>query len=256
MIGIAAMALVAIAAYATQLGFHERMARFGLALILGGAFGNLIDRAVFGLRRRLRRRLLGRHPFLGVQRGGLGDYDRRDPGPARHDRARTATCIPSCLRSAGSRSTPTASCSRPRTCSGLQFALVRARTRGLDPNRVMDLGIWIIISALAGAKLLLLVVEFDTFSSNPAELLTLLRSGGVFYGGLIAAVVVALWYLRTPPDADVDGHRRLRAGHRARPRHRPDGLLLRRLLLRHGRPTCRGRSRSTTDARRRTSARR
>ena len=48
MIGIAAVALVAIAAYATQLGFHERMARFGLALILGGAFGNLIDRAVAG----------------------------------------------------------------------------------------------------------------------------------------------------------------------------------------------------------------
>jgi signal peptidase II len=48
MIGIAALALVAIAAYATQLGFHEKMARFGLALILAGAFGNLIDRAVFG----------------------------------------------------------------------------------------------------------------------------------------------------------------------------------------------------------------
>src|SRR6187200_3427464 len=79
---------------------------------------------------------------------------------------------------------------------GLQFALVRARKRGLDPNRVMDLGIWIIISALAGAKLLLLIVEFDTFGKNPKELLTLLRSGGVFYGGLIAAVVVALWYLR------------------------------------------------------------
>jgi signal peptidase II len=48
MIAIAAIALVAIAAYATQLGFHERIARFGLALILGGAFGNLIDRAVAG----------------------------------------------------------------------------------------------------------------------------------------------------------------------------------------------------------------
>ncbi len=48
MIGIAAIALVAIAAYATQLGFHQRMARFGLALILGGAFGNLIDRAIAG----------------------------------------------------------------------------------------------------------------------------------------------------------------------------------------------------------------
>ena len=48
MIGIAGIALVAIAAYATQLGFHERLARFGLSLILGGAFGNLIDRAVAG----------------------------------------------------------------------------------------------------------------------------------------------------------------------------------------------------------------
>lgn len=79
---------------------------------------------------------------------------------------------------------------------GLQFALVRARARGLEANRVMDLGIWIIISALIGAKLLLLIVEFDTFRQDPRELLTLLRSGGVFYGGLIAAVAVALWYLR------------------------------------------------------------
>ncbi|HEX6974653.1 MAG TPA: prolipoprotein diacylglyceryl transferase family protein, partial [Vicinamibacterales bacterium] len=74
---------------------------------------------------------------------------------------------------------------------GLQFALMRARTRGLDPNRVMDLGIWIIISALVGAKLLLVIVEFDTYK-HPAELMTLMRSGGVFYGGLIAAVAVAL----------------------------------------------------------------
>ena len=48
MIGIAAIALVAIAAYGAQLGFHERLARFGLSLILGGAFGNLIDRAAAG----------------------------------------------------------------------------------------------------------------------------------------------------------------------------------------------------------------
>ena len=79
---------------------------------------------------------------------------------------------------------------------GLQFALVRARRRGLDAQRVMDLGIWIIISALVGAKLLLLVVDFKQFTQNPRELLGLARSGGVFYGGLIAAVGVALFYLR------------------------------------------------------------
>jgi phosphatidylglycerol:prolipoprotein diacylglycerol transferase len=79
---------------------------------------------------------------------------------------------------------------------GLQFALIRARARGLDAQRVMDLGIWIIVSALVGAKLLLLVVDFDQFSRNPSDLLGLARSGGVFYGGLIAAVIVALVYLR------------------------------------------------------------
>jgi phosphatidylglycerol---prolipoprotein diacylglyceryl transferase len=79
---------------------------------------------------------------------------------------------------------------------GLQFALVRAKARSLDPARVMDLGIYIIISALVGAKLLLLVTDFQTFRSNPAELFNLLREGGVFYGGLIVAVSVALLYIR------------------------------------------------------------
>src|SRR4051812_14864093 len=79
---------------------------------------------------------------------------------------------------------------------GLQFALVRARAGGLDAHRVMDLGIWIIVSALIGAKLLLLVVDFRYYTRNPRELLDLARSAGVFYGGLIAAVVVALVYLR------------------------------------------------------------
>ena len=48
MIGVALVALIAIAAYGVQLGSHERLARFGLALILGGAIGNLIDRAFVG----------------------------------------------------------------------------------------------------------------------------------------------------------------------------------------------------------------
>jgi phosphatidylglycerol---prolipoprotein diacylglyceryl transferase len=79
---------------------------------------------------------------------------------------------------------------------GLQLARVRARARGLDANRVLDLGIYIIIAALIGAKLLLLVTDLRSFSSNPRELLTLARSGGVFYGGLILAVVVAVIYIR------------------------------------------------------------
>lgn len=78
---------------------------------------------------------------------------------------------------------------------GLRLAMSRARRWGLDANRVLDLGIYIIIAALVGAKLLLLVVDFDQFRQSPWDLLTLARSGGVFYGGLILAVSVAFWYI-------------------------------------------------------------
>src|SRR5258706_16385219 len=80
---------------------------------------------------------------------------------------------------------------------GLQLALRRARARQLDGTRVMDLGIYVIISALLGAKLLLFIRDFQAFRNNPAELLNLLREGGDFYGGLVFVCVGPLLYL--PP---------------------------------------------------------
>jgi len=79
---------------------------------------------------------------------------------------------------------------------GLQLGVMRARKAGVDPARVMDLGIYLIIAALVGAKLMLIAVDWDYFRSQPRELLSLVRAGGVFYGGLIAAVAVGLWLVR------------------------------------------------------------
>ena len=45
---VATAALVGIALYAARMSSHQRLARVGLALILGGAVGNLIDRLVLG----------------------------------------------------------------------------------------------------------------------------------------------------------------------------------------------------------------
>src|SRR5258706_3691772 len=80
---------------------------------------------------------------------------------------------------------------------GLQLALRRARARQLDGTRVMDLGIYVIISALLGAKLLLFIRDFQAFRNNPAELLNLLREGGDFYGGLVFGFFVASLGIRS-----------------------------------------------------------
>jgi phosphatidylglycerol:prolipoprotein diacylglycerol transferase len=80
--------------------------------------------------------------------------------------------------------------------TGLYVASRQARKAGLDANRVADLGVYVLIAGLLGAKLLLVVVDFQHYREHPEELFSIFQSGGVFYGGLLAAFPVAAWYVR------------------------------------------------------------
>jgi phosphatidylglycerol:prolipoprotein diacylglycerol transferase len=71
-----------------------------------------------------------------------------------------------------------------------------ARRQGLDGQKVQDLGIASIIAGLVGAKLLLVIIDFDQYRASPRALLDVLQSGGVFYGGLLGALPVAWWYIK------------------------------------------------------------
>jgi phosphatidylglycerol:prolipoprotein diacylglycerol transferase len=79
---------------------------------------------------------------------------------------------------------------------GLWVAGREARRAGLDANRVSDLGIYVLIAGLLGAKLLLVLLDWRFFMGHPAELWSVVQSGGVFYGGLLAAFPIAWWYAR------------------------------------------------------------
>jgi phosphatidylglycerol---prolipoprotein diacylglyceryl transferase len=72
----------------------------------------------------------------------------------------------------------------------------QARKEGLDSTRVADMAVYVLIAGLVGAKLLLLIVEWPYYAANPRELLSLVQSGGVFYGGLLLALPVAWWCTR------------------------------------------------------------
>ena len=100
-----------------------------------------------------------------------------------------------------------------------------ARREGLNPDHVVDLGVYVILGGLLGAKLLLLAVDWDFYTRQFTNIreegggaigqalgflggageiigtlarmaLSLLQAGGVFYGGMIAGVLVGLWYMR------------------------------------------------------------
>jgi phosphatidylglycerol:prolipoprotein diacylglycerol transferase len=68
---------------------------------------------------------------------------------------------------------------------------------GLPRERVYDLGLWILLAAIVGSKFLMLFTEPE-YREDPARLISLdfLRSGGVFYGGFITAVVAGYFLIR------------------------------------------------------------
>jgi len=78
--------------------------------------------------------------------------------------------------------------------AGLSVSARAARQQNVDAARVYDMGLYIAISALVGSKALLLITDISYYWSNPKEMFSLatLRSGGVYYGGFILAVIVGL----------------------------------------------------------------
>lgn len=73
----------------------------------------------------------------------------------------------------------------------------RAPEYGIDRETAVDMGIWLILSGLLGAKLLLLVVEGPGYYLTSFRgLLELFRAGGVFYGGLLGALVAAVFFVK------------------------------------------------------------
>jgi phosphatidylglycerol:prolipoprotein diacylglycerol transferase len=69
---------------------------------------------------------------------------------------------------------------------------------GLNAEHITNLGLYCALAALAGAKLMMLVVDAGYYWEHPRRILSLetLQAGGVFYGGLLGALAVAAWYLR------------------------------------------------------------
>ncbi len=68
--------------------------------------------------------------------------------------------------------------------------------KGLDRDKFFDMGFWVVISAIVGARLFHVLVYWDHYSSAPSEILKLWNGGLVFYGGFLAAVAVCVYFLR------------------------------------------------------------
>ena len=82
--------------------------------------------------------------------------------------------------------------------AGLWIAARLGGRAGLNVDAITNLGIYCALSAIAGAKIMMFLIDVPYYVRNPGEIFswTTLQAGGVFYGGFLAALGVSWWYIR------------------------------------------------------------
>lgn len=78
---------------------------------------------------------------------------------------------------------------------GLWLAVREANRRGVDGEIIMDLAVWVIPSAILGARLYYVLFQWDYYVLNPASILAIWEGGLAIHGGLIGAFLAGYIYL-------------------------------------------------------------
>ena len=85
--------------------------------------------------------------------------------------------------------------------AGLWTASRRGMRDGLHPEQIIDLGPWLIVGAIVGARTLYVITYWDRLIKDPlfpgapwTEVFMVQRGGLVFYGGLIGASLGCILY--------------------------------------------------------------
>ena len=79
----------------------------------------------------------------------------------------------------------------------LWLAARLAARDGLPKQRIYDLGLYVLAAGLVGSKALMVITEWNDYGGDWRRMLSVdfLRSGGVFYGGLLAAVAASVIFM-------------------------------------------------------------
>jgi phosphatidylglycerol:prolipoprotein diacylglycerol transferase len=84
---------------------------------------------------------------------------------------------------------------------GLWISVRNSEKQGIKAENAWDFGIALVLAGILGAKILYIILDWRSghvYGQNLREIFTFdtLQAGGVFSGGLVAALIVAWWFLR------------------------------------------------------------
>lgn len=79
---------------------------------------------------------------------------------------------------------------------GVYLATREAKRRGLNPDLVLDMVLWILPAAIVGARIYFVIFQWDYYSMHPAEIPAVWLGGLAIHGGLIGAFIAGYIFAR------------------------------------------------------------
>lgn len=76
------------------------------------------------------------------------------------------------------------------------LAYKHADESGINKERVIDLGIVMLIGGIVGARIVYIALNFKYYMANPLEIVNLTKGGLVWYGAFIAGLIISVWFLK------------------------------------------------------------
>jgi phosphatidylglycerol:prolipoprotein diacylglycerol transferase len=79
---------------------------------------------------------------------------------------------------------------------GLWLAQRQAEREGLPRDKVTDIGFYALFAGIIGSRIFFIGTDWNHFSAHPFDMIKIWEGGLVFYGGVVFAIPVAVWYAR------------------------------------------------------------
>lgn len=78
----------------------------------------------------------------------------------------------------------------------LLVALNQAKKQNISKENILDIGFYILISAIVGSRLLFVPMDYEHYLKNPLDIFKIWEGGLVYYGGLLFAIPAVIIYCR------------------------------------------------------------
>ena len=67
---------------------------------------------------------------------------------------------------------------------------------GINRDKIIDFGIFVLLGGLFGARLLFVLLNMAYYMANPSEIIDLTKGGLVWYGGFVMGILVGILFVR------------------------------------------------------------